>query len=114
MDARRPAFRLGHDAIGVGLGVVDGALLVLLRRGHVAIGGNDLRGRVDRLQLHLFDQHAGAIVVEDLLHAGLHVGLDRLAVAGQHAVDRLEADDLAHDAFGHRFDGFARVRMLNS
>ena len=111
-DARRGAFGLRHDPVGVGVGVVDGALLILLRRGHVAIGGENLRGRIDRLELNLLDEHAGLIVVEHFLHAVLHVRFDRLAVAGQNAVDRLQADDLAHDAFGdrlHRFFGVADV-----
>ena len=112
MMPRRRALGLRHDAVGVGVGVVDGALLVLLGRGHVAIGGQNLRGRIDRLQLNLLDEHAGVIVVEHFLHAALHVRFDRFAIAGQDAVDRLQADDLAHDAFGdrfHRFFGMADV-----
>ena len=104
-DARRRAFRFRHDAVGVGVGLVDRALLILLGRGHVAIGGQNLRGRVDRLQLNLLDEHAGVVIVEHFLHPVLHVRFDRLAIAGQNAVDRLEADDLAHDAFGDRFHG---------
>ena len=66
-------------------------------------------GRVDRLQLNLLDENAGAIAVEHLLHPLLHVGLDGRAVGGENAVDRLQADDLAHDALGHRLDRLAWV-----
>ena len=77
-DARRAAFGLGDNLVGVGFGFVDGALLILLRRGDVAIGGKDLARRVDRLQLDLFDENAGAVAVEHVLNAFLCVRLDRL------------------------------------
>ena len=108
-DARGRTLRLGDDFVGVGVGVVDRALLVLRRGGEVAIGRDDLRRHVDRLQLHLQHQHAGMIVVQHGLHPLLNVGLHRRAVGGEDAVDRLQADHFARDALGDRFDRLTRV-----
>ena len=108
-DARSAALGLGHDLVGVGFGFVDGALLILLRGGDVAIGGNDLARRIDRLQLDLLDEDARAVIVEHVLDALLRVRLDRCAVGRQDAVDGLEANDFPHDALGHRFHRLARA-----
>ena len=104
-DPRRLTLRLGHDLVGVFVRFVDRGLQVLLGGGHVAIGGQHLRRGVDQLQLDLEHEHARLVGVEDALHPLLDVGLDRLAVAGQDAVDRLQSDDLAHHALGDRLHG---------
>ena len=111
-DAGSAALGLRHDLVGVGLRFVDGALLILLRCGHVAIGGKDLARGVDRLQLNLLHENASPIRVEQVLHPLLHVGLDRRPVGGENAVDGLQADDLAHDALGHRLDRLARAENV--
>ena len=102
-DLGGAAARLRHDPVGVGLRFVLRALEIRARRLHVAEGVDDLRGRIDFLQLHLLHLDAGAVLVEGLLHQLLHRRLDVLARAGE---DRLEGpvpDDLAHGGFGHRF-----------
>src|SRR5208283_5580066 len=45
-------------------------------------------------------------------HPLLHVGLDGFAVGGENAVDSLQANDLAHDALGHRLDRLARIENV--
>src|SRR5208337_199771 len=88
----------------------DRALLVLLRRSDVAVGRNDLARRVDRLQLDLLDEDAGAVAVEHVLDALLRVRLDRCPVGRQDSVDGLQAHDLTHDALGHCFHRLARAQ----
>ena len=78
-DRCRPSARFRHDAIGIGLGLVAEPVLILLCSGHIAKGGNDLLRGIDRLQLHLQDQHAGFVGVEDLLHQILDGRFDHLA-----------------------------------
>ena len=61
-DAFGLAARLRNDLLGVGEGLVLQALIVGARSLHVAERVDDLRGRVDLLQLHLVDADARAIV----------------------------------------------------
>src|SRR4029079_13312160 len=100
-DALRLAARLGDDAVGIGLRLVLKALLVGAGRLHVAEGVNDLRGRIDFLQLHLRDQDARTVAVEGLLHQGLGVSLGLGTRPGEDRLDIAFADDLAHGAFSH-------------
>jgi hypothetical protein len=104
-DLRGLAARAGNDAVGVGLRFVAQPVLILLGRLHVAEGVDDLRRRTGDEQLDLRDLHAGAILVELLLHELLDLGLDAEALLGQNALDVRAADDLAHGAFGRRLHG---------
>ena len=104
-DLRHAAARLGHHAVGVGLRLVLRALEVGARRLHVAERVDDLRRRIDLLQLHLLDQDAGAVLIERLLHQILHRALDVLPRAGQDRLNVGAADHLAHRAFGDRLHG---------
>ena len=103
---------LRDDPVGVGFGFVAQTVLILLGRGHVLEGGDDLLGRIDRLQLHLQHQNSCLIAIEDFLHEFLHVRLDFLAFGGQNPLDLATADDFAHGALGHRFYRFALVRDI--
>ena len=67
-NRRGLAAGLRHDPIGIGLGLVAQTVLILLRRGHVLEGGDDLLWRIDRLQLHLQHQNAGLVAIQDFLH----------------------------------------------
>src|SRR6266496_6352438 len=68
-DLRHAPARFRHDAVGVGLRLVLGALGVDTRRLHVAECVDDLRRRIDFLQLDLRDLNAGPTIeggVQDL------------------------------------------------
>ena len=108
-NARRRATRFRHDTISIGVGLVAEALQILLRRRHVAEGGDDLRGRIDRQQQHLNDLHAAMIAVENLLHQQLRRRLDQLAVGGENFLDLRLPNDFAHRAFGDRLHGDRRL-----
>ena len=77
-NRRGLASGLRDDPVGIGFGFVAQTVLILLRGRHVLEGGDDLLGRVDRLQLHLQHQNAGLIPIQHLLHEFLHVRLDTL------------------------------------
>ena len=108
-DGRGLALGLGNDPVGIGLRLVAQTVLILLRRGHILKGGDDLLGRVDGLQLHLQHQDAGLIPIEDLLHEFLHVRLDLWAIGGQNSLYLPAADDFAHCALRDRLYGFALI-----
>ncbi len=108
-NGRRLAARGRDDIVGIGLRFIAHAVCILLRRDHVAEGGDDLLGRLDRLQLDLQDENAGLVAVEDLLHQGLHFRLDHLAAGGQDLLDLAAADDLAHGALGDRLHRLALI-----
>ena len=101
--------RLWDGLVRIGFGLVAGPALILLRGRHVAERGDDLARRVDRLQLHLQDEHAGLVGVEYLLHQRLDLGFDHLTAGGEDLLDLALADDLAHGAFRHRLHGLARI-----
>ena len=84
----------------------------LARRLHVAEGVEHLGGRVDLLELHAGDAHAGAVEVEDLLDVLLRLVLDLGARRGADHLEVAAPDDLAERGFGgvlHRPVGAADV-----
>jgi hypothetical protein len=54
---------------------------------HVAECIDDLRGRIDLLQLHLGDLNAGPVMVEGALHQVLNPAFNRLPGPGQNRLD---------------------------
>ena len=86
-DLRRTAARLGHNAIGVGLGFVLRAFKVRARRLHVTCGVDHLRRIVNLLQLDLLDDDARPVKVERPLHQVLYRGFGDLPRAGQQRLD---------------------------
>ena len=99
------AARPGQDVVGERLGLVLGPLPVGLRPLHVPERLDHLVRRVDLLQLHLGDQDAGAVVVENRLGLLARMLLDRAPGLGGRLGDRRLADDLAHHALGDRLHG---------
>src|SRR5690606_7469261 len=70
---------------------------------------DDLRGRIDLLELDLNDQDARAIFIERALHQVEHGLFDLLTALGQDRLQIVAADFLAHGAFGDGADGAFRV-----
>src|SRR6266536_2695084 len=110
-DLRHAPARLRDDAIGIGLRLVLRTFGVDACRLHVAERVDDLRRRIDLLQLHLGDLNAGAIMVEGALHQVLNPAFDRLPGPGQDRLNLRTPDHLAHGALGHRLH--RAFRMLD-
>src|SRR5262249_40566967 len=102
---------LRNNPVGIGLRFVPGTLEIDTGGLHITQRIENLRGRVDLLQLHLRYLHAGVVTVQDLLHQVLHVRLDALTGNGRDLLAVGAADHLAHGAFGDRFH--RTVRLLN-
>src|SRR5262249_24209410 len=111
-DLGGAAARFRHDAIGIGLRFVLGALEIGTRRLDVAEGVDHLRRRIDLFELDLLHQDAGAVIAERLLHAFLYRGLDGLPRAGEDALNIGAPDHRAHRAFADGLDrGFRRLHV---
>jgi hypothetical protein len=80
-------------------------LLVGTRRLHVAEGIDHLGGRIDFLQPHLIDAHAGPVDVEYTLHQLVYGLLGFLACTRQEWLDIGLADHLAHGTLSHVLHG---------
>ena len=101
------ALGLGDDVVLIGLGLVDGAFLVLTRPLHVVEGVDDLGRRVGLLELDLGDDDAGAVVIENLLQQILDVygaGVSIVEVQLQKADPPAQVIDAFHDVQRARQD----------
>ena len=97
-DALGLAAGARQDVVGVGFGLVAGALLVGAGALHVIEGVDDGRRRIDPRQLHLHDANARALAVEQVLQQRLGLLGDFAALVGERRLNRRVADDLAQRA----------------
>src|SRR5262245_21377917 len=108
-DLRHPAACFRHDAVSVGLRLVNGALKIGARGLNIAESIDHLCRRIDLLQRHLLYYDSSAIMIEGLLHQIVNGRLDGLPRAGENRLDLGTPNHLAHGAFGHRLHRAFRI-----
>ena len=104
------ALRHGDDAVGVGLGFQDEALLVGLRLVGIALRGNHRVRHLHVLEIDRRDRDPRGVVIEgsldQILGAPCHLGARR---ADQQVIEGAAADDLADRALAHLAQGGFRI-----
>src|SRR5438067_1716620 len=110
--AQGAALRDGNDAVGVGLGLEDEALLVGLRLVGVALRGDLCAGHLHVLEARRRERSAGVVVLERMLDELLRTPGDlRPGRADQQLVQCAASHDLADRALAHL--GQRRFRIVH-
>src|SRR5208337_3830799 len=95
-DLLRMAASFRNDAIGIGLRLIAGSLLIGACRLNVAESRYDVGGRVHLLQIDLSHLNAGIVAIECALNERLHGLLDLLAAFCQDGLNVVLTDNFAH------------------